>query len=154
MLTLIIIFTSITLALLIRTIAFFLSYSSLFHREKASPFECGFDPKKNARIPFSTRFFLLAVIFLVFDVEIVLLIPLPSVFLSMAYSSILLSGFIFTFILLVGLIHEWHEGSLSWSNYINTWGKMKLLISFWGFNSPIYIWPFTLILLFFFPQYY
>nr|WOX02049.1 NADH dehydrogenase subunit 3 [Oncomelania hupensis] len=92
-----------------------LSKRAISDREKNSPFECGFDPMKSARLPFSLRFFLLAIIFLIFDVEIVLLFP---VLVSMANSfslSTLIAAFIFLVILVVGLFHEWNEGSLDWA---------------------------------------
>nr|WGW18084.1 NADH dehydrogenase subunit 3 [Puncturella cf. parvinobilis] len=81
--------------------------------EKASPFECGFDPVGGSRIPFSMRFFLLAVIFLIFDVEIVLLFPMISL-VSMFSSSMFVASYLFILILMVGLFHEWKEGSLDW----------------------------------------
>jgi NADH-ubiquinone oxidoreductase chain 3 len=102
--------SSSLLAIVLPPVVIFIAYSlrarSLKDREKASPFECGFDPKNKARIPFSTRFFLLAVIFLVFDIEIVLLMPAPIVLNSLILSSLLIRGFIFLIILLLGLLHE------------------------------------------------
>lgn len=82
-----------------------LSSRSIIDREKMSPFECGFDPNHSARIPFSLRFFLLAIIFIVFDIEIVLLIPLPII--TTSYSIItLIRSRLFLIILLLGLLHE------------------------------------------------
>lgn len=91
---------------------FLLNKKTISSFEKASPFECGFDPHSSARIPFSLRFFILAVLFLVFDIEIALLIPVPSMcHLSL---SIKRAIYIFCVVLLLGLYHEWNEGSLEW----------------------------------------
>nr|UYX79149.1 NADH dehydrogenase subunit 3 [Turricula javana] len=92
-----------------------LSKRSISDREKSSPFECGFDPIKSARLPFSLRFFLLAIIFLIFDVEIVLLFPILASMTSSISLSLMFSFFIFLIILIIGLFHEWNEGSLDWA---------------------------------------
>nr|YP_006576036.1 NADH dehydrogenase subunit 3 [Necrophila americana]ACZ58563.1 NADH dehydrogenase subunit 3 [Necrophila americana] len=91
-----------------------LSKKTFMDREKSSPFECGFDPKNSARLPFSLQFFLIAVIFLIFDVEITMLIPLILVMKISSLSNIYLISIFFIFILLVGLYHEWNQGALTW----------------------------------------
>nr|AQP29103.1 NADH dehydrogenase subunit 3 [Labiotermes sp. BRA008] len=85
-------------------------------REKSSPFECGFDPKNSARLPFSSRFFLIAVIFMIFDVEIALLLPMPITMLTSNIKSWMMISSAFLLILIIGLYHEWNQGSLEWSN--------------------------------------
>nr|AXS66046.1 NADH dehydrogenase subunit 3 [Tenebrionoidea sp. 19 KM-2017] len=91
-----------------------ISKKSYSDREKSSPFECGFDPKSLARMPFSLQFFLIAVIFLIFDVEIVLLIPTILVMKSNNMMMFSMLVMFFMIILLVGLYHEWKEGALDW----------------------------------------
>nr|AFZ94801.2 NADH dehydrogenase subunit 3 [Neopomacentrus cyanomos] len=84
-------------------------------QEKLSPYECGFDPLGTARLPFSIRFFLVAILFLLFDLEIALLLPLPW---GDQLSSPLLTftwAFIVLTLLTVGLIYEWLQGGLEWA---------------------------------------
>nr|QVM79198.1 NADH dehydrogenase subunit 3 [Tsivoka simplicicollis] len=84
-------------------------------REKSSPFECGFDPKNSARLPFSLQFFLIAVIFLIFDVEITLLLPMiMTMKISGLFNYVMVTIF-FLLILLIGLYHEWNQGALNWA---------------------------------------
>jgi NADH-ubiquinone oxidoreductase chain 3 len=78
---------------------------------KRRPFECGFSPKKNSRVPFSLQFFLIALVFLIFDIELIILFP---VILS-TFSNIGLFSYPFTLfivILIYGLVLEWSQGSL------------------------------------------
>nr|YP_008080881.1 NADH dehydrogenase subunit 3 [Adoxophyes orana]AFV63153.1 NADH dehydrogenase subunit 3 [Adoxophyes orana] len=93
-----------------------LSKKSFSDREKSSPFECGFDPKSSARIPFSLHFFLITVIFLIFDVEIALIFPMVSTYSfvnTIIWSKI---SYFFMIILILGLYHEWNQNMLKWTN--------------------------------------
>nr|YP_010510800.1 NADH dehydrogenase subunit 3 [Dermestes dimidiatus]QXQ00379.1 NADH dehydrogenase subunit 3 [Dermestes dimidiatus] len=97
------------------TICTIISKKTFMDREKMSPFECGFDPKTSSRLPFSLQFFLIAVIFLIFDVEITLLIPLIIVMKTI--NSIMFTMITISFILILigGLFHEWKQGALEWT---------------------------------------
>nr|AFO37719.1 NADH dehydrogenase subunit 3 [Acanthogobius hasta] len=83
--------------------------------QKVSPYECGFDPLGSARLPVSMRFFLVAILFLLFDLEIALLLPLPwgdqlpSPTTTFFWAALLLG------LLTLGLIYEWIQGGLEWA---------------------------------------
>nr|BCV68677.1 NADH dehydrogenase subunit 3 [Beringiana fukuharai]BCV68690.1 NADH dehydrogenase subunit 3 [Beringiana fukuharai]BCV68703.1 NADH dehydrogenase subunit 3 [Beringiana fukuharai]BCV68729.1 NADH dehydrogenase subunit 3 [Beringiana fukuharai]BCV68742.1 NADH dehydrogenase subunit 3 [Beringiana fukuharai] len=103
------------LGVVLLTVGLFLGSSFYSGREKPSPFECGFDPVGSSRVPFSLRFFLLAVIFVVFDVEIVLLFPAVMV-VGSSWMWVVSYLALLTFLILLfgGVVHEWREGSLEW----------------------------------------
>nr|YP_009704170.1 NADH dehydrogenase subunit 3 [Prismognathus prossi]QEN73228.1 NADH dehydrogenase subunit 3 [Prismognathus prossi] len=108
-------FTIFMVSMLVMFLTSVLSKKTFMDREKNSAFECGFDPKSSARLPFSLQFFLIAVIFLIFDVEIALLIPLISVMKISKISSFVMITSLFVIILLWGLYHEWNQGALTWA---------------------------------------
>nr|AND96106.1 NADH deshydrogenase subunit 3 [Onthophagus cervicapra] len=97
------------------TLSSIVSKKTFFDREKSSPFECGFDPKSSARMPFSLHFFLIAVIFLIFDVEITLLIPIIMILKISNMMNFNMIIFFFILILLFGLYYEWNQGALTWT---------------------------------------
>nr|AXS66492.1 NADH dehydrogenase subunit 3 [Cucujoidea sp. 28 KM-2017] len=105
-----------TIANIVMMMANVFSKKTFMDREKNSPFECGFDPKNSARLPFSLQFFLIAVIFLIFDVEITLLMPLIMTMKLSKISNYSIIVIMFLIILLLGLYHEWKQGALNWSN--------------------------------------
>nr|QOL01056.1 NADH dehydrogenase subunit 3 [Sinochlora sinensis] len=106
---------TISITMIIMLLATLLSKKMINDREKNSPFECGFDPKSSARLPFSLRFFLIAVIFLIFDVEIALLLPIIIINNWSNIMSWTMVTMFFLLILLIGLFHEWNQGALEWA---------------------------------------
>nr|YP_973147.1 NADH dehydrogenase subunit 3 [Cydistomyia duplonotata]ABH03686.1 NADH dehydrogenase subunit 3 [Cydistomyia duplonotata] len=104
------------ISMIVMLLATILSKKSIIDREKASPFECGFDPMSSSRLPFSLQFFLIAIIFLIFDVEIALILPMIMI---MKFSNLMIWSFtsiFFIIILLLGLYHEWNQGALEWTS--------------------------------------
>nr|YP_009470492.1 NADH dehydrogenase subunit 3 [Mene maculata]AVF96920.1 NADH dehydrogenase subunit 3 [Mene maculata]BAN83159.1 NADH dehydrogenase subunit 3 [Mene maculata] len=105
---------AIALSTILAIVSFWLPQITPDH-EKLSPYECGFDPLGSARLPFSLRFFLVAILFLLFDLEIALLLPLPwgdqlsSPLLTLSWASIVL------ILLTLGLVYEWMQGGLEWA---------------------------------------
>uniref|UniRef100_A0A977JP82 NADH-ubiquinone oxidoreductase chain 3 n=1 Tax=Coccotorus chaoi TaxID=2978103 RepID=A0A977JP82_9CUCU len=113
--------TTLFLSMMISTIIFIItmilnlmSKKALNDREKMSPFECGFDPKNLGRLPFSLQFFLITVIFVIFDIELTLLLPLILVAKISNWINYSLTLNLFIIILLIGLFHEQNQGSLNW----------------------------------------
>nr|YP_009169964.1 NADH dehydrogenase subunit 3 [Polypedilum vanderplanki]ALD88425.1 NADH dehydrogenase subunit 3 [Polypedilum vanderplanki] len=108
-------FILLMITFIIMALSSILSKKKYIDREKLSPFECGFNPVNSSRLPFSIRFFLIAIIFLIFDVEIALILPM---ILTLKTSNLFIwtyTNFIFISILILGLYHEWNQGSLNWT---------------------------------------
>ncbi len=82
-------------------------------KEKLSPYECGFEPFDEARMKFDVRYYLVAILFIIFDLEIAFLFPW-AVSLDAIGSFGLLAMALFLAILVVGFIYEWKKGALEW----------------------------------------
>jgi NADH-quinone oxidoreductase subunit A len=81
--------------------------------EKLSPYECGFEPFDDSRMKFDVRYYLVAILFIIFDLEIAFLFPW-AVSLDTIGTFGLISMGIFLAILVVGFIYEWKKGALEW----------------------------------------
>lgn len=87
--------------------------------EKLSPYECGFEAFEDARMKFDVRFYLIAILFILFDLEIAFLFPWAAIFKDIvAADSIKLFGFVemlvFVTILVIGYVYAWAKGALEW----------------------------------------
>jgi NADH-quinone oxidoreductase subunit A len=81
--------------------------------EKLSPYECGFEAFEDARMKFDVRYYLVAILFILFDLEIAFLFPWAIVLQDIGWFG-LVSMLIFLGILVVGFIYEWKKGALEW----------------------------------------
>lgn len=111
-----IIFIFLVISFALSSIFFTLSYFIVFQKsdqEKISSYECGFNPFDDARTTFDIRFYLVAILFLIFDLEISFLFPW-----SLMLNKLSLFGFwsmiLFLIILTIGFIYEWFKGALEW----------------------------------------
>ena len=110
----ILIFLSVALALGLLMLSLgFLFGKGTKSKAKLSPYECGFDPFEDARIPFDVRYYLVAILFIIFDLEIAFLFPWAVSLNKIGIAGIIAMG-IFLLVLVIGFIYEWSKGSLEW----------------------------------------
>ena len=103
---------SVILSMIIFVLSFLVSQKA-DDREKLTAYECGFNPFEDSRNEFDVRFYLVAILFLIFDLEISFLFPFIASFHCINFVG-LYSMFFFLFILTVGFVYEWQKGALDW----------------------------------------
>ena len=81
--------------------------------EKLSPYECGFSAFEDARMQFDVRYYLIAIQFIVFDLEIIFIVPWATVFRELGVLGLIEMG-IFAGMLLLGFVYVWKKGALEW----------------------------------------
>lgn len=82
-------------------------------KAKLAPYECGFDAFENARLPFDVRFYMVAILFIIFDLETAFLFPWAVVFNRIGWFGFL-AMMVFLSLLVIGFIYEWKKGALEW----------------------------------------
>ena len=107
------IFLILGVSLLILGICYLIS-SNKYYFEKTTSYECGFDPFSDTRNPFEIKFYLIAILFIIFDVEIIFFLPWV-----VCQKELLLFGYyimyVFVLLLIIGFYYEFKKGSLDWS---------------------------------------
>jgi len=109
----ILLFVLLFFAIILFLISFIL-FKKSYDIEKNSPYECGFNPFEDAREPFEIHFYLVAILFIIFDLEISFLIPWVVVFRLVGFIGYFLIIF-FLVILTIGFVYELYKGALDWS---------------------------------------
>ncbi len=87
--------------------------TNLPSQQKLAPYECGFPEFEDTRARFDVKFYLVAILFIVFDLEVAFLFPFAVIMRSLSWHALAAVG-IFLLILVVGFIYEWKKGALEW----------------------------------------
>jgi NADH-quinone oxidoreductase subunit A len=101
----------------ISSLIFFLAYlvaPKQFDSEKISTYECGFQPFHNSRLPFDIHFYIIAILFLIFDVELVFIYPWITISFYNGISGFL-TFLLFIVIIGIGFVYEWKKNILDWN---------------------------------------
>ena len=105
-------FVAVVIAVALLTIGWLLGPKKP-EAEKLSPYECGFEAFEDARMKFDVRYYLVAILFIIFDLEIAFLFPWATVYKDIGISAIVAMA-IFLGILVIGFVYEWKKGALEW----------------------------------------
>lgn len=92
-----------------------------WNREKVSPYECGFDPIGSARSRFSLRFYVVIILFVIFDVEVVLIVPLLFSFYGLKSLAGVSAWVLFMVVIVLGCLYERRDGSMDWVEDRKKW---------------------------------
>lgn len=112
----VILFKYLIICLGLIIVLFLVSFLGVFQKpeeDKYSPYECGFNPFADARVRFEIHFYLVGILFIIFDLEIVFLFPWVIIFWKLSLLSIL-AMLIFIIILTLGFAYEWAKQALDW----------------------------------------
>lgn len=104
-------------------LAFFMAFAAMVlslilgrrnpYKAKNAPYECGFEPFSDARAPFDVRFYLVGILFIIFDIEVAFLFPWAVVLKEIGWAGFA-SVMAFLGVLTVGFVYEWKKGALEW----------------------------------------
>lgn len=109
-----VLFIAIIISLLIFFISLvFVNSNPSFANQKTSSYECGFNPFEDARVRFDVQFYLVCILFILFDLEISFLLPILLFILNLNVIMVIVLN-LFIILLTIGFIYEWLKGSLDW----------------------------------------
>uniref|UniRef100_A0AAU6QEA7 NADH-ubiquinone oxidoreductase chain 3 n=1 Tax=Laelaps nuttalli TaxID=2902835 RepID=A0AAU6QEA7_9ACAR len=103
---------SVMISLFMLLISFFIAYKMNLDKEMIMSFECGFDPFSMVRSSFSLHFFKICLVFVFFDIEIIIVLLIPL--LMNKTMEMMVYFFVMLLVILLGLLFEWSQGSIDW----------------------------------------